>query len=179
MKPTLIALVAGLALPACSSVPLPRLPSPDPRPIDQSTQEMIDYCNAVEARYEYGRKIVGEGNETIAKARSQMDKAVRDIREARQTIETADVELGEIRREWGLRAGETPTTEDVSMIVDPTLMYTLRGRMDLGIKRMRAGEADLADAETRLARARETLARGIDRLDEGQQILMEDDGRCR
>lgn len=195
MKKTTLCLVAvALTLPACqtarqfttdaksaiTTMPRPHLPRFDPPEYPEKVDNLIEYCQAVEARFDYGRTLVGQGNDLLAQGRKMVNDGTFKIRRGEAKIESAETSLGNARRALSLKVNEVqPEFGDYKTLLDPDLLSRIQTQMDNGILALERGQDQVEIGEREVADGRARIDRGIDLMREGQVAMQADEGRCR
>lgn len=194
MKTTTLCLVAvALTLPACNTtrqfttdaksaittMPRPHLPRFDPPAYPEDVEGLIEYCQAVEARFDYGRTLVGQGNDLLAQGRKMVNDGTFKIRRGEAKIATAETTLGNARRALGIKVNETePSFGDYKTLLDPDLLSRIQTQLDNGILALERGQDTVEIGEREVADGRARLDRGIDLIRDGQDAMQADEGRC-
>lgn len=191
--PLMIA-IAAVSLPACSTakqfttdakyavqnLPRPHLPRFDPPPYPESVEGLIDYCKAVEARFEYGRELVGQGNTLLFQGRKMVNDGTFRIRRGEAKIESAETSLSNARRALGIKVNDVePQLSDFKTLLDPDLLSRIQTQLDNGIRALERGQDMVEIGEREVADGRARIDRGIDLMREGQDAMQADEGRCR
>lgn len=187
--PILTLIAAGLTLPGCmmardavsavKAIPRPHLIGLDPAPYPTDTEGLVEYCIAIEARYEYGRDSVGKGNELLAQGKQMVSEGSFRVRSGEAKVTAAEVTLSNARRELSLKRGSVrPDTADFKLLNDPKRYSRIQTQLDNGLRTMQRGLDMISLGERRVAEGRARIDQGIDLIREGQSAMQDDEGRC-
>lgn len=187
--PLLALLAAGLTLPGCmmardavsavKAIPRPHLIGLDPAPYPVDAEGLIEYCKAIDARYEYGRVLVGQGNALLVEGKDMVSEGSFRIRSGEAKVTAAETGLSNARRELGLKRGSAqPHTRDFDLLNDPKRYSRIQTQLDNGLRSMERGQDMIRIGERRVAEGRARIQQGIDKIREGQNAMQDDEGRC-
>lgn len=187
--PILALLAAGLTLPGCmmardavsavKAIPRPHLIGLDPTPYPVGTEGLLEYCEAINVRYEYGRDMVGNGNELLAQGKQMVSEGSFRVRSGEAKVTAAEVTLSNARRELGLKRGSVRAdTADFALLNDPKRYSRIQTQLDNGLRTMQRGLDMIELGERRVAEGRARIDQGIDMIREGQAAMQDDEGRC-
>lgn len=172
-------MMARDAVSAVQAIPRPHLIGLDPAPYPVDTEGLIAYCEAIDARYEYGRDLVGNGNELLAQGKQMVSEGSFRVRSGEARVTAAEVTLSNARRELGLKRGSVrPDTADFKLLNDPKRYSRIQTQLDNGLRTMQRGLDMIEMGERRVAEGRARIDQGIDRIREGQGAMQDDEGRC-
>ena len=188
--PVLAILMASLVLPGCvmardavsavKAIPRPHFVAFDPAPYPVDSEGLIEYCQAVEARFNYGRELVGNGNISLAQGRKTVSEGTFKIRDGEAKVTSGETALSNARRDLGLKLGkDTPTLADVDLLTDPSLWSRIDNNLDNGLRTMERGKDLIEIGERRVAEGRARIDRGISLIRQGQDAMRADLGKCR
>ena len=161
-------------------IPLPALPEIDPSPFTEATEEVRQYCSALDQRWEIGKDQVALGKQLIAEGQARLEKGQQFVRDGERRITTGELAVESARRDLGLRTGRIkPVASDYESIEDPDQIKSIRVKMQQGLKRMEYGGEQVSYGAQEIEIGQQRVAEGIARMQQGHALMAEDKGRCR
>ena len=158
----------------------PAMPELDASPFSEVTEDVREYCDAVDVRWKMGKEQVDLGEQLLFEGQERVSNGQEAVRKGERRIATGELMLEEARRDLGLKTGRIkPEARDLAQLNDPDLIKSIRVKMEQALRRLEHGGEQVDFGATEIDAGHARMAEGIRRLKEGHALMSDDEGRCR